>query len=76
MSEEEIVYKELDLSTVDGEEVAEVSVEVPPEEGNGTYYKYTVKVPKSMMTEAYTDGSFVSFWKKIEEKVLEDVNSV
>ena len=73
---EDIVEKELDLSAKDEENFAEVTVEVPQSEGNGTYYKYTVKVGKESMSEAIMGNSFKSFWETIEKKVLEDINKV
>ena len=74
--EVEIVEKSLDIS--DGEESAEVTLEVPPDRsGHDTlYYKYTVTVAKEKMTTSLLNNTFNKFWAEVEEAVMEDVNEV
>ena len=71
----EIVERTLDLSE-GAEEYAEVSVEVPAEESGSDYFKYSVKVSKNWLTKAIKDDTFMDFWKKIEDEVMEDIKKV
>tara|TARA_Y100000593_G_scaffold49908_1_gene94062 strand:+ start:20402 stop:20629 length:228 start_codon:yes stop_codon:yes gene_type:complete len=68
------VLKELDLS--EDKAYAEVTVDVPADEGNGQSYKYNVKVSKQKMTDRLLANDFENFWKEVQEAVLEDLNKV
>jgi hypothetical protein len=76
MSENEnpLIEKNLDLS--DGEDAAQVFVDVPPDLGNGQGYKYTVSLSKERMTKSVLEDTFSELWEEVQNAVLEDINKV
>ena len=69
-----LIEKNLDLSS--GEDAAQVSVDVPPDLGNGKSYKYTVSLSKERMTKSVLEGTFGDLWEEVQNAVLEDIKKV
>ena len=71
---DDVISRNLDLSG--GEPPAEVTVDVPPEEGGGKTYAYSVKVSAENMRNSILNNEIKTFWNEIENAVREDINKV
>jgi len=69
-----LIEKNLDLS--DGEDAAQVFVDVPPDLGGGQSYRYTVSLSKERMTKNILENTFSELWEEVQNAVLEDINKV